>query len=79
MHEDNEPRTEPPSVVAAGDQELLREYATTGAEAAFARLVERHVELVYSAAFRQTGNHAMAQDVSQAVFIILARKAASLR
>jgi hypothetical protein len=79
MHQQREPLTESPGVVDAGDQELLREYASTGAEEVFARLVERHVDLVYSAAYRQTGNHAMAQDVAQAVFTILARKAASLR
>src|SRR5205085_7442087 len=79
MQQEHEALTEPASAVEAGDEELLREYAATGAEKAFARLVERHVDLVYSAAFRQTGNHAMAQDVAQAVFTILARKAASLR
>ena len=35
------------------DRELLREYAVTGAEAAFEGLVRRHVDLVYSAAVRQ--------------------------
>jgi RNA polymerase sigma factor (sigma-70 family) len=79
MHQQNESLTEQIGTADAGDQELLREYATTGAESAFTRLVERHVDLVYSAAFRQTGNHAMAQDVAQAVFTILARKAASVR
>src|SRR5881409_2143046 len=71
---DGPPRTAEPS-----DQELLRDYAETGSEAAFAGLVKRHGALVHSAAWRQTGSHAMAQDVTQAVFIILARKAASLR
>jgi RNA polymerase sigma factor (sigma-70 family) len=79
MHQQHEPSTESASAADAGDQEVLREYATTGSEAAFARLVDRHLDLVYSAALRQTGNHAMAQDVAQAVFTILARKAASLR
>jgi RNA polymerase sigma factor (sigma-70 family) len=63
----------------AGNSELLREFAETGADAAFARLVKRHVDLVFSAALRQTSNHATAQDVTQAVFTILARKAGSLR
>jgi RNA polymerase sigma factor (sigma-70 family) len=61
------------------DSELLRRFAKTNSEDAFAELVKRHVNLVYSAALRQIGGDAhLAQDVAQTVFADLARKAGSL-
>jgi RNA polymerase sigma factor (sigma-70 family) len=60
------------------DIALLREFAAAGSETAFAALVERHVNLVYSTALRRTGNPHAAQEIAQAVFIVLARKAKSL-
>src|SRR6185312_7825286 len=64
---------------ATNDMELVREFAERYSEAAFAELVRRHVNLVYSVALRFTGNAADAEDIAQAVFVILARKAVSLR
>ena len=61
------------------DSELLATFARTNSEDAFAELVKRHVNLVYSAALRQAGGDAhLAQDVAQTVFSDLARKAGSL-
>ena len=61
------------------DMELLRDYDRQGSEEAFAELVQRHVNLVYSVALRHAGIAADAEEITQAVFVILARKAASLR
>jgi RNA polymerase sigma factor (sigma-70 family) len=61
------------------DCELLANFARTNSEDAFAEVVKRHVNLVYSAALRQTGGDAhLAKDVAQNVFTDLARKAAAL-
>lgn len=61
------------------DAELLRRYAKEGANDAFSALVERHVNLVYSAALRQlNGDAHLAADATQLVFTDLARKAGAL-
>lgn len=61
------------------DGQCLRRYRDTGDADAFSQLLRRHVNLVYSAAFRQTGEDALAaEDVTQTVFIALARKAGAL-
>ena len=61
------------------DNELLRRYAETKSEEAFAELVRRHIDLVYSAVLRPlNGDVHLAQDAAQSVFTDLARKAAAL-
>jgi RNA polymerase sigma factor (sigma-70 family) len=61
------------------DAELLRRYAAEKSDAAFAELVRRRVDFVYNTALRQSaGNRALAEDVTQMVFIDLARKATTL-
>jgi uncharacterized protein (TIGR03435 family) len=62
----------------ANDMDLVREFARHNSETAFTELVRRHINLVYSVALRCTRNPNDAEEVTQAVFIILARKAVSL-
>lgn len=57
---------------------MLREFAGRGDEQAFGALVQRYLPLVHSTARRQLGDAALAEDVSQQVFVLLARKAGSL-
>jgi uncharacterized protein (TIGR03435 family) len=57
------------------DLTLLREYATRNSEAAFETLVSRRVGFVYAAALRQVRDPHLAEEITQAVFIILAQKA----
>src|SRR5258706_14435769 len=57
------------------DQELLREYTGRGSEEAFTALVKRHTSLVYGAACRKLGNASIAEEITQSVFVIFARKA----
>src|SRR5436309_16111503 len=60
------------------DAQLLREYAEHGTEVAFAEIVTRHTNLVYSAALRQVESPDIAAEVAQSVFIGLARGAGLL-
>jgi RNA polymerase sigma factor (sigma-70 family) len=60
------------------DSQLLRDFTERQSDAAFGALVTRHVNLVHSVALRQTGDPHAAEEITQAVFIILARKAGSL-
>ncbi len=60
------------------DFELLRQYAAEESDEAFARVVGRHADFVYAVALRRTGDAHLAEDVTQATFIVLARRAGTL-
>src|SRR5688572_10181134 len=60
------------------DHDLLREYAERSAEGAFRALVERHGGMVYGVARRLAGNEHAAAEITQSVFLALARKSSAL-
>jgi RNA polymerase sigma factor (sigma-70 family) len=60
------------------DNALLQEFVANGSEAAFAAIVARHVNKVYSVALRHTSRAHQAEEITQAVFVILARRAHKL-
>lgn len=61
------------------DDQLLTQYARTGSDAAFSQLVARHLPLVYRTCRRELGSDTLAEDAAQVVFLLLARKAKTLR
>ena len=61
------------------DQELLRDYAERQSEQAFAELVRRHIDFVYSAALRIVHDPHTAEDVTQSTFIALTKNALQVR
>ena len=61
------------------DQELLRAFAENKSQEAFATLVQRHLPVIYAAAFRQAGDAQRAEEIALTAFTLLARKADSLQ
>jgi RNA polymerase sigma factor (sigma-70 family) len=61
------------------EPEVSTQHVSADSHDVFAELVRNHADLVYSAARRQLGNSSMAEDVVQAVFILLWRKAEAIK
>lgn len=61
------------------EPQLLRQFATDRSETAFEAIVRLHLNLVFSTALRQVGDHGMAEEITQNVFLALAQKAHTLK
>lgn len=66
------------TVTMPTDRDLVRSYAREGSETAFRALVSRHVDLVFATAYRQVGDKGLAEEITQNVFVRLARKSTVL-
>src|ERR1700709_1980019 len=64
---------------SGSDQDLCRRFVETGDQRVFQQLVQRHAGMVWQTAKRRCGGDEEASEVAQDVFIVLARKAGSLR
>src|SRR5437016_803214 len=60
------------------EQDLCRRYAANGDEQAFTALVNAHASMVLAVCRRVLGNHQDAEDATQAVFCILAKKVGTI-
>ncbi|HVT88050.1 MAG TPA: sigma-70 family RNA polymerase sigma factor [Tepidisphaeraceae bacterium] len=60
------------------DAELLKDFSSTRNEKPFCRLVDRYIDFVHASASRQVRDSHLADDVTQAVFIVLSQKAGSV-
>ena len=61
------------------DSQLLLAYTRHGDRAAFQRLVERHINFVYAAAIRQIRDPHLAEDITQAVFLVFSQRVSRLK
>ncbi len=68
-----------PQPIQSSDADVLQRYIQTGHREALAPLVERYQGMIYASALRQLRRADIAEDVTQAVFVVLATKAASLK
>ncbi len=67
-------------MVVRDDGELLQAWADGRCAKAFEEIVRRHIDLVYATAVRSLGgDRQLADDVTQAVFLILSKKAGTIR
>ncbi len=56
------------------EDKLLKRYVKDGSEEAFGEIVRRHLNLVYSVCRRSLGDAELANDITQAVFLLLVRR-----
>src|SRR5580658_9442179 len=61
------------------DTDLLRAFAVESSESAFRAIVDRHASWVFAAAYRRLRDQHLAEDATQAVFILLCQRAKQMK